>query len=304
MANLSSKTGTVTTPVQTQLALSNNSTSSVQDLSAYEAQDLSGLIYINATTSYRASFSVSVVKNGAGTYEIAAVNIQGDDVSGSPIASFSMSGSILQVTIGSFAGFNSSNSYIRYQLSAPYLGGNYPLSIDGSQILSGTIPSARLPAGQYPGSTSGSAIPAGCIGYTINGRQTISVPASQYTANSGITLTKGTWLITGSVTIDFTTSVSVSDFLFIISPNNTAGDGTWRQSSYNDSWINGITATRIASNLVAQYVRYDGTNLYRFEDNTWKDATASATGSIYLKVYKGNSGTHTAYTQLTAQLIS
>jgi hypothetical protein len=49
MANLSSKTGTVTTPVQAQLSLANNAATSVQDFSAYDAQEISRLVYVNAT---------------------------------------------------------------------------------------------------------------------------------------------------------------------------------------------------------------------------------------------------------------
>lgn len=49
MANLSSKTGTITTPVQTQISLANNATTSVQDMSAYDAQEVMGFVYVDAT---------------------------------------------------------------------------------------------------------------------------------------------------------------------------------------------------------------------------------------------------------------
>lgn len=143
MANLSSKTGTVTTPVQAQISLANNSTTSVQDMSAYDSQEVTGFVYVDATADLRCSFSVQVVKNGAGTYEIAASDQSGDNYSGAPLLAFSMSGSVLRVTLPNISGFVS--AYLRYQLSAPYLGGNYPLSVDGSQVVSGTVAAARLP---------------------------------------------------------------------------------------------------------------------------------------------------------------
>lgn len=181
MANLSSKTGTVTTPVQAQLSLANNSVTSIQDFSAYDAQEISGFVFVDATSDYRASFTVSVVKNGAGTYEVAASNIQGDDLSGSPIVSFSMSGSILQATLGNFSGFAS--AYVRYQLSAPYLGGNYPLTVSASQV---------------QGNISGT-ITAGYIGQLLSSTGTCS--STSPTTMTSITLTQGVWVVSAHVNL-------------------------------------------------------------------------------------------------------
>ena len=171
MANLSSKTGTITTPVQTQISLANNATTSVQDMSAYDAQEVMGFVYVDATADLRAYFTVTVVKNGAGTYEIAGADIAGDQsgTGASAIApvSFSMSGSILQATLPNITGFAS--AYLRYQLSAPYLGGNYPLSVDASQLVSGTVGAARLPAANS--TTQGAVAPR-------RGQQALTVTSS------------------------------------------------------------------------------------------------------------------------------
>jgi hypothetical protein len=133
--------------VQTQISLANNATTSVQDMSAYDAQEVMGFVYVDATADLRAYFTVTVVKNGAGTYEIAGADVAGDQsgTGASAIApvSFSMSGSTLQATLPNITGFAS--AFLRYQLSAPYLGGNYPLSVDASQLVSGTVAVARLP---------------------------------------------------------------------------------------------------------------------------------------------------------------
>lgn len=141
MANLSQRTGT--TPVNTRIGLANNAASNVQNFNGYDSQELIGHVFIDGTTDYRAAVRIVVVKNGAGVYEVAATDIAGDDISGSPIVSFSMSGSILQATLPNITGFSS--AYIDYHLVSPKLNATYPLSVDAGQVVSGTIGSARLP---------------------------------------------------------------------------------------------------------------------------------------------------------------
>lgn len=141
MANLSQRTGT--TPVNTRIGLANNQASSVQNFNGYDSQELIGHVFIDGTTDYRAAVKVTVVKNGAGVYEVAATDIAGDDISGSPIVTFSMSGSILQATLPNITGFSS--AYIDYHLVSPKLNATYPLSVDAGQVVSGTLDSSVLP---------------------------------------------------------------------------------------------------------------------------------------------------------------
>lgn len=132
MANLSSKTGF--TPVQTQVSIPTlNTATNVQDFAAYEAQELTGFVYVDATADLRCSVKVMVVKNGAGTYEVAAVDLAGDNYASAPLVSFSMSGSVLRATLpAGIPGFTS--AYIKYQLNAPALGGQFPLTVDSTSI--------------------------------------------------------------------------------------------------------------------------------------------------------------------------
>lgn len=130
MANLSGKTGF--SAVQTRISLANNTTTTVQNFSAYDGIRLSGFVYVDATVDKRATVEVWVVKNGAGTYEVAAADVAGDDLSGSPIVTFSMSGTNLIATLPNFTGFVS--AYIQYHLSAPQLGATFPLTVDGSNV--------------------------------------------------------------------------------------------------------------------------------------------------------------------------
>lgn len=194
MANLSSKTGTVTTPVQAQISLANNATVSVQDMSAYEAQEVMGFVYIDATADLRAYFKVQVVKNGAGTYEIAAADVAGDQsgTGASAVApvSFSMSGSILQATLPNISGFNAATSYLRYQLSAPYLGGNYPLSVSASQVL-GNV-SGTVAATGYLGQMIGTE--TALSNAKIYKTETTTIAATNTTLLT-LSLTPGVWMI-------------------------------------------------------------------------------------------------------------
>jgi hypothetical protein len=139
---LSERTGLV--PVDTTIALANNATTTIQNMSAYNHQELVGHVEIVASSTYRAAVRVTVIKNGAGTYEVSGSDISGDDNGGNPIVSFSMSGSNLQATLVDYGGTFASAS-IRYHLQHAVTNANYPLSIDGGQILSGTVDAARLP---------------------------------------------------------------------------------------------------------------------------------------------------------------
>lgn len=115
----------------------------VQDFSKFDAAELSGYVEAQGSSSFRASVKLSIVKNGAGTYEVAASDIAGDDVSGAPLVSFQMTGSLLEAKIDDgVASFSS--AVIKFALiSPPNSAGS--LSVDASSVVSGTIDSARLP---------------------------------------------------------------------------------------------------------------------------------------------------------------
>lgn len=121
---------------QTQISI-DESYATVQDVSKFDAVELLGHVFVDATADYRASIKLSLVKNGAGTYEVAASDIAGDDYSGSPIVEFQMSGSALQAKIPSgIPGFSS--AYVKYSLSAPAAAAS-DLSVDSENILFDTI---------------------------------------------------------------------------------------------------------------------------------------------------------------------
>jgi hypothetical protein len=140
MANLSARAGL--TPVETKIPLNNDGVSVIQNFSAYDSQVLYGHVFVNASTPKRSSVRITVTKNGAGDWEVSEAVLSGDDEGGSPLATFAMNGSALQATLPNYAGFVS--AYIQYALQAPALGGQFPLSVDGGQVVSGTIDSDRI----------------------------------------------------------------------------------------------------------------------------------------------------------------
>lgn len=173
------------------------SVGNVKDAANFNAMEIQGYVTVVAGSTYRASVKVSVVKNGAGTYEVVATDIAGDDISGSPIVSFSMSGSMLQAQVSSSFG-TVTNAEISFSVLNPSLNGERESSVDASAIVSGTIDSDRLPAGQYPGVDGSSAVSAGYVGQIISGRQLdvgYTEIALQQAHTENITLGNGSFIV-------------------------------------------------------------------------------------------------------------
>lgn len=142
---------------RTQITLSNNITANILNVSTYEAGEIVGWVFIDATTDYRFLVKTQFAKNGAGTNW----NISYQTVGDTPPVGFSISitsGGIIQYTMPSVSGFVS--SFLNYALNAPAVGTTFPLSIDGGAVVSGTVSAARLPQvstsaqGAFPSLTS------------------------------------------------------------------------------------------------------------------------------------------------------
>lgn len=145
------------TNARTQISLSNNSTTNMQNCASYDAGSIEGWIYIDGTTDYRFYFRAPFSKYGAGGNYYISPSYVGD----TPPAGFSItinsSGQSI-VTMPSITGFVSATC--TYSLNAPAVGTNFPLSIDGSQITGGTVGASYLPQvstsnqGAFPSLTS------------------------------------------------------------------------------------------------------------------------------------------------------
>lgn len=128
---------------RTQLTLANNTTATIQNVSGYDAGELAGWIYIDATTDYRFYVQAQFVRGADNNYDV-SYQTSGD----TPPAGFSLSmtnAGLLQYTMPNLAGFSATNSVINYALNAPAVGTNFPLSIDGSAVVSGTVSASNLP---------------------------------------------------------------------------------------------------------------------------------------------------------------
>lgn len=120
---------------RTQISLSNNTTANVQDVSAYDAGEIVGWVYIDAGTDYRFLLKAQFAKNGAGTNW----NLSYQTVGDTPPAGFSFSitsGGVIQYTMPSVASF--STALFNYALNAPAVGTSFPLSVSGTNVVGGT----------------------------------------------------------------------------------------------------------------------------------------------------------------------
>ena len=118
----------------TTVTLTNNATTSVQNVSAYDAGKLSGWISLpNSTTANSKKFYIEAPfsKNGPGTNWTLSYTTTGD----TPPVGFSMnitSLGVITVTLPSIAGLVGGT--ITYALNAPAVGASLPLSIDSTAL--------------------------------------------------------------------------------------------------------------------------------------------------------------------------
>jgi microcystin-dependent protein len=134
---------------RTQIPLANAATSTVQNVSAYEAGEMTGWVSIQATSPLKFYVSVKFSKNGAGTDYNLSYQVSGD----TPPVGFAISVTsvgVIQATLPSVAGFGSAS--INYSLNAPAVGVTLPLSISSTQVVGDTNPVGTLL--DYAGTTA------------------------------------------------------------------------------------------------------------------------------------------------------
>lgn len=127
---------------RTSLSLNNNGSTNIQDMSDYDAGELSGWVYIDATSPLRFYVEAQVSKNGAGNDYNISYQTSGD----TPPSGFDMnvsSAGMVSVVLPDVSGFSSAN--INYSLNAAAVGVDLPLSLDASNIQTGTLSSDVLP---------------------------------------------------------------------------------------------------------------------------------------------------------------
>jgi len=115
----------------TQIVLTNNNTTTIQNAAAYDSVELAGWIYINATDKYRFHFKAQITKKGDGTDYWVSYQTSGDTrPTGFNISV--TSGGLVQVTLPSIAGFSS--AIAQFSLNGPAVGASLPLQIQSSLL--------------------------------------------------------------------------------------------------------------------------------------------------------------------------
>ena len=147
--------------ITTELTLTNNATSNIQDVSAYKAGELTGWVTIDADTNYRFYLQVQFAENGDDTDYNIAYQTTGD----TPPAGFSVSvtsAGLIQLTLPNLSGFTSAT--INYALNAPAVGVTLPLSIDASKVTTGKLSTdvGGMPSGSLI-AFAGSSAPGGYL---------------------------------------------------------------------------------------------------------------------------------------------
>jgi hypothetical protein len=121
---------------RSDIALSNNTTTNVQDVSAYQAGQLVGWIEIDGTTDYKFFVSAPFAKNGAGT----DYNMSPQYVGDTPPVGFDFvitTGGTIRAILPNIPGFVSAK--INYALNAPAVGTVFPLSIESTLVQFSTL---------------------------------------------------------------------------------------------------------------------------------------------------------------------
>ena len=135
--------------LRTTINLANNATTTIQNVSAYEAGELAGYISIGATTPLKFYVQAQFSRNGANTDFNISHQVSGD----TPPVGFSIqitSAGLIQVVLPNITGFGSAS--ISFSLNAPAVGVTLPLSIDSSLIVGDTNPVGTLL--DYAGTTA------------------------------------------------------------------------------------------------------------------------------------------------------
>lgn len=206
-------------------------TTNIMDVSPYDAGEIAGWFYINATNKYRFWFSAKFAKAGIGNDYWISPSTMGD----APPAGFSIgvtNTGIVQVFLPAITGFVSAS--VTYALDAPAVGAQYPLTVNGDQITSGRPTVSGLNAVDSTGLTLAGAInnnytaitaattldhthyyvsATGAATYAVTLPTAIGIQGRVYVIksnmNSGVLLTVNT---TSNQTIDGSTSLTLSRY--------------------------------------------------------------------------------------------
>ena len=160
--------------------------------------------------------------------------------------------------------------------------------------------SALYVQGPVLGAQTGAAIPTSYVGESKQARASGCGTNSATNDGATITITPGIWRVTANGNAD---GGAITDFLVFVGPQS-GNNSTWRNAYYNDGWIAAGLSGKVPTITPPILVRFDGTNLYRFEDNAWQNAYATTTGTLYAKFYRAMTTCNGVYTAIVAERVN
>jgi predicted secreted protein len=245
------------TNARANVSLTSGATTNVQNLAGYDAGELTGWVFISSAAPVRFYVSTKFAKSGAGGDYNMSYQTTGD----TPPSGFSLqinTSGLLSCTLPASSG---STSVINYALNAPAIGASFPLTVDAGTILSGTVGSARLPAGQYPGSTSGAAIASGYVGEKRTATITAVNVGSGAVDVATLSLSPGVWIVTCNISIGLGSGAGATRHVF----NCPANDDGLISSATSFAERATATATLRATAGIVRYVNTSSTITYSIQ---------------------------------------
>jgi hypothetical protein len=239
------------TNARTQINLSNNSTTNMQNCASYDAGSIEGWIYIDATTDYRFYFNAPFAEKGTNNDYFISPSYVGD----TPPAGFSItinsSGQSI-ITLPNISGFVSATC--TYSLNAPAVGTNFPLALDSANLtnsgitgLTGTaattaVTTGSLKIGEYKVANPASAVSFGTAGANTN-VATISLTAGLYILNGMLRIAMSSGTITAYFAGISTSSGAFDSVSHISGAGSTITSNTYVPTTVR--YINVTTTTTL-----------------------------------------------------------
>ena len=243
--------------LRTQIGLNGaafvNQTTNIQNVSAYDAGELSGWVYIDATTDRRFYIQAQFVKDASNAWRC-AYQTTGD----TPPAGFNVdvisSGpdAFVQVQMPPVAGWVSGN--VNFGLNVPAVGATLPLQISGSLV-----------TGPVLGAGTGAAIPAGYVFEQTSTHHnfTITNNAAAVQNITSFSLNPGVWMVESSCNFRSaepgTTGWNFAAIAIADANNSTAGTN---QMSYTYAYLGHITTSQYYNLMTKRYFNITSTTTF------------------------------------------
>jgi hypothetical protein len=272
---------------RTQITLANNATTTVQNVSLYDAGSIEGWVYIDAPTDIRFYVKAPFSKYGAAANYYISPSYVGD----TPPAGYSMTvtaAGLIQITLPNIASFTS--AVINFALNAPAVGTNFPLNLDSANLtnsgitgLTGTAATTAL--------TSGS-LKVGELKQVVRSTN-VNLTSGLWTLIDSITLSSGLWSVSASsYWLRNGATISIFNVACAVMANGDSANYSAKYMYRSANQINTNAAStwdEMALPVSSFVVRSDGTSMYFGDGSTL--LASSQILSLYIYTGSFSSGT-------------